>query len=50
MSEVKTENGTLSMNDFLQDVLLTDAARQNKAIHEMQLLRSMYQYKIESGF
>lgn len=49
MSAVKVENGTFSINDYLQDILLADVARQNKTLHEIQLLLSMYQFKIESG-
>ena len=49
-SEVQVENGTLSINDYLQDIVLTDLAKQNKALHEMQILLSIYQLKIEKGF
>jgi len=48
-SEVKVENGTLSVNDYLQDILLADMARQNKVLHEMQWLLALYQLKIEKG-
>jgi outer membrane protein TolC len=33
-SEVKVENGTLSVNDYLQDIVLADMARQNKVLHD----------------
>ena len=48
-SEVKVENGTLSVNDYLQDIVLADMARQNKVLHEMQWLLALYQLNIEKG-
>lgn len=49
MSEVKVQNGTLSINDYLQDIVLADMAKQNKSLHEMQLLMTIWQLKIEKG-
>ncbi len=49
VSEAKVENGTMSINDFLQDIVLADLAKQNKSLHEMQLLLTLYQLKVEKG-
>jgi len=39
----------MSINDFLQDIVLADLAKQNKSLHEMQLLLTLYQLKVEKG-
>lgn len=49
ISEKKVENGTLSINEYLQDIVLADMAKQCKSLHEMQLLLSIYQLKTETG-
>jgi len=49
VSEAKVENGTMSINDYLQDIVLADMAKQNKSLHEMQLLLTLYQLKVEKG-
>jgi outer membrane protein TolC len=49
MSEIKVQNGTLSVNEYLQDIITANLSKQNKALHEIQLLLSIYQLKIEKG-
>jgi outer membrane protein TolC len=44
-SEVKVEHGTLSVTDLLRDINSEDQAKQNKVLHEIQLLISIYNYK-----
>ena len=44
-SEVKVANGTLTVTDMLSDLTAEDQARQNKALHEIQLLMSIYEIK-----
>lgn len=48
-SMVKVENGTMSVNDYLQDLLAENMAKQTKVLHEMQWLLNIYQLKVESG-
>lgn len=48
-SMVKVDNGTMSFNDYLQDLLAENMARQTKVLHEMQWLLNIYQLKTESG-
>ena len=44
-AEAKTANGTLSVIDMLQEINKESQARQNKALHEVQLLLDIYQRK-----
>ena len=44
-SELKVANGTLTVTDMLRDLTAEDQARQNKALHEIQLLMSIYEIK-----
>ena len=44
-AEAKTANGTLSVIDMLQEINKENQARQNKALHEVQLLLDIYQRK-----
>lgn len=44
-SEVKVENGTMSVTDLLRDITLEDQARQSKLLHEIQLLKTFYDIK-----
>lgn len=44
-SEAKVKNGTLSVTDLLSDITSEDQARQNKLLHEIQLLITIYQLK-----
>lgn len=41
-SEAKVQNGTLSVTDLLRDITLEDQARQSKLLHEIQLLKTVY--------
>lgn len=44
-AEAKAANGTLSVTDMLQEISKESMARQQKAIHEIQLLMEIYQRK-----
>jgi len=44
-SEVKVENGTLSVSELIRDIQAEDLARQEKSMHEMQLVISAYTIK-----
>jgi len=44
-AEVKVENGTLSVTELLREINSEDQAKQNKVLHEIQLLISIYNYK-----
>jgi len=48
-SAVKVENGTLTVSDYLKDVTNENIARQIKTLHEIGLLQTISQLKIESG-
>lgn len=48
-AEVKVENGTLSVPDLLREISAENLARQLKAVHEIQLLSSMYSLKNASN-
>src|SRR6185312_15872264 len=43
------ENGVLSAHDYINQVIAEDQARQNKIIHEMQLLQAQYSYQNITG-
>jgi len=44
-AEVKVEHGTLSVTELLREINSEDQAKQNKVLHEIQLLMSIYNYK-----
>lgn len=44
-AEVKVKNGTLSVTELLREINAEDQAKQNKALHEIQLIMSIYNYK-----
>lgn len=44
-AEAKVENGTLSVSDLLREITAENLARQTKALHEIQLLSSIYSLK-----
>lgn len=44
-AEMKVENGTLSVTELLREINSEDQAKQNKVLHEIQLLMSIYNYK-----
>ncbi|MGE0587285.1 MAG: TolC family protein [Cyclobacteriaceae bacterium] len=48
-AEVQQENGVITTNDYLRELNAEDQAKQNKLLHEMQLLMSMYAYQNTIG-
>ena len=48
-SAAKVENGTLTVSDYLRDVMNENIVLQIKALHELNLLQTVYQLRIESG-
>lgn len=44
-SEVKVENGTLSVSELIRDIQAEDLAKQEKSLHEIQMLISLYNLK-----
>ena len=48
-SAAKVENGTITISDYLKDVTNENIARQVKALHEISLLQTISQLKIENG-
>lgn len=44
-TEVRVANGTASVTDLIREINAADMARQNKALHEMQYLISVYNLK-----
>ncbi|MFT3935326.1 MAG: TolC family protein [Chitinophagaceae bacterium] len=49
VSNVQLENGTITSIDYLTYVNAEDQARQNKALHQVQLLMAQYNYLTTSG-
>ena len=48
-SAAQLENGVINSNDYLLDVNAAAEARQDRAIHQVQLLMAQYDYKTTSG-
>ncbi len=48
-ADVKLENGVISVNDYLQDMIAEDMAKQTRVLHEMQMLMTIYQLKVDTG-
>ncbi len=48
-SEAKVEHGTMSVSDYMDDVTAAETARQDQALHRMQLLMSLYNLKNLTG-
>jgi hypothetical protein len=48
-SAAQLENGVISANDYLLDVNAVKEARQQRAVHQIQLLMTQYNYKTTSG-
>lgn len=44
-SQAKVENGTMSVNDLVRDISAEQTARRNKALHEIEMIKSVYQLK-----
>ena len=49
VSDVKLENGVISVNDYLRDIIAENMAKQTRMLHEMQLLLTIYQLKVDAG-
>jgi outer membrane protein TolC len=49
MSEIKCNNGILSVSDYISDLNELNIARQTRAIHEVELLKNMYDLRIDRG-
>lgn len=48
-SAVQLANGVINTNDYLNDINAEAQARQDRAVHEIQLLQSQYNHKTTSG-
>jgi outer membrane protein TolC len=48
-ASAQLENGVLSAHDYITEVNAEDQARQNKILHEMQLLQTQYSYQNTVG-
>jgi len=48
-SAAKVENGTLTVSDYLRDVTNENIAQQIKTLHELHLLQTVEQLRIENG-
>jgi outer membrane protein TolC len=48
-SAVQLHNGVISANDYIQDVNAAAQARQDRAIHQIQLLMAQFDHKTTSG-
>ena len=48
-SQAQLENGVINTNDYLQDINATAVARQDRVVHQMQLLMAQFDYKTTSG-
>lgn len=48
-SQVQLDNGVITANDYLRELNAEDQARQNKLLHEIQLLMTHYNYAVTIG-
>lgn len=48
-SEVKTENGTLSVLDMMRDINAEELAKQDKILHEIEMLSAIYSLKFTTN-
>lgn len=48
-SSIQLENGVITANDYLREINAEDQARQNRLLHETQLLMAQYNYLATSG-
>jgi hypothetical protein len=44
-AQAKLDNGTLAVTDLIREINAENQAKQVKALHEMQLLMAVYQFK-----
>ncbi len=49
VAKSQLENGVITASDYLREVNAEDQARQNLALHEVQLLLAQYSYQVTSG-
>ncbi|MBX2942511.1 MAG: TolC family protein [Cyclobacteriaceae bacterium] len=49
MAEAQQENGVITTNDYLRELNAEDQAKQNRLLHEMQLLMALYAYQNTIG-
>jgi len=45
VSEIKVENGTMSVSDLMRDIHASNMARQTKSLHEIQLLHHIWEVR-----
>lgn len=48
-ASAQLENGVLSAHDYINEVNAEDQARQNRILHQMQLLQAQYNYQNTTG-
>jgi outer membrane protein TolC len=48
-AQAQLDNGVITVNDYLREVLNEESSRQQEALHEVQLLQSKYQLNYTSG-
>ncbi|HRK55032.1 MAG TPA: TolC family protein [Cyclobacteriaceae bacterium] len=48
-AEAQQENGVITTNDYLRELNAEDQAKQNRLLHEMQLLMALYAYQNTIG-
>lgn len=48
-AEVQQQNGVITTNDYLRELNAEDQAKQNKLVHEVQLLMALYNYQNTIG-
>jgi outer membrane protein TolC len=48
-ASAQLENGVINSNDYLREVTAEDQARQNKILHEIQLLLAQYSFQTTAG-
>jgi hypothetical protein len=49
MSEKKVQLGTESVNEMLRDINAVSEARQQQALHQIQLIKEIYAQKTNKG-
>ncbi|MEG2666665.1 MAG: hypothetical protein RSA02_06605 [Bacteroidales bacterium] len=49
-AETKYENGTITMTELLRCINEASLAKQNKDLHEIQKLLTIYQYNADLGY
>ena len=48
-AKIRMENGALTVHDYLSELDSENQARQNKLLHQVQLIQAMYNYQNTSG-